>query len=82
MGALYRSCPSLSIQAIAALPARPFHAGASGDLQELKERAGVITAVAALGVKKGISALMSAAKRAAGGGGGSGSGSSGGVPAL
>lgn len=53
------------------------------ELKELREKAGMLTAVAASGVKKGIGALMAMGKRAAGadkrGGNGSGGG---GVPAA
>ena len=54
------------------------------ELRELKEKAGMLTAVAASGIKKGFGALMAAGKKAAGAdkkasGGGVGVG---GVPAA
>ncbi|GBF96307.1 hypothetical protein Rsub_09102 [Raphidocelis subcapitata] len=52
----------------------------SGELRELRERAGVLTAVAASGVRKGVGALVSAARKAAGGGPDKRAGGEGAVP--
>ncbi|KIY99590.1 TBC1 domain family member 2A [Monoraphidium neglectum] len=54
--------------------------GGADELRELREKAGMLTAVAASGLKKGFGALVAAGKKAASGGDRKGSG--GGVPAA